>query len=37
MENSPNHENYINSSKKKKKNNFFVVDVIKPNFHGVEK
>jgi hypothetical protein len=33
-ENFPNHENYINSSKR---NKFFVVDVIKPNIHGVEK
>jgi hypothetical protein len=34
MENLPNHENYINSSIFKI---FFVVNVIKPNFHGVEK
>jgi hypothetical protein len=34
MENFPNHENQINSSKR---NTNFVLDVIKPNFHGMKK
>jgi hypothetical protein len=34
MEIFPNHENQIKSSKR---NTNFVLDVIKPNFHGMKK
>ncbi len=30
----PNHENHINFSKR---NTYFILNVIKPNLHGVEK